>query len=377
MSQPFTTSGSTAVAPAASNATVLQASDAVAAHRTGRRGTPLSFAEATTLIDQVRRRLNAALRGKAAVVEMVLACVLARGHLLLEDVPGLGKTTLAKALAGAVEGRFNRVQCTPDLLPGDITGFGVFNQKTREFEFLPGPVFADVLLVDEVNRATPRTQSALLEAMAEHQVTVDNNRHVLSDIFFVIATQNPGDQHGTYPLPEAQLDRFAMKLSIGYPDADHELEMLASALGHCCDTGVVEIPVLRADELHRLQERVVSVAVAPVVRQYLVSLAAATRSHRQVQLGVSPRGLLTLQRVAQARAFLSGREFVTPDDVQDVTQSVLGVRLVVTTGSVASLIDEIIASVPVPSISLAASGTSARVSLTTHRNVPPRGASKV
>ena len=185
----------------------------------------------TDPIERLRAALNGVLRGKAEVVEHVLACLLARGHLLVEDLPGLGKTTLAKALAVALGGKFARVQCTPDLLPGDMTGFRVFDQHTREFEFLPGPVFADVLLADEINRATPRTQSALLEAMAERQVTVDNVRHVLSDTFFVIATQNPVEQHGTYPLPEAQLDRFAMKLRIGYPGRDHELAMLEAAVG--------------------------------------------------------------------------------------------------------------------------------------------------
>ena len=175
--------------------------------------------------------LNRVLRGKPEVIEYVLACLLARGHLLLEDLPGLGKTTLAKALANAIGGSFARVQCTPDLLPGDITGFSIFNQKTREFEFLPGPVFADVLLADEINRATPRTQSALLEAMGERQVTVDNAQHTLAATFFVIATQNPVEHHGTYPLPEAQLDRFTMKLSIGYPERDDELELLAEAVG--------------------------------------------------------------------------------------------------------------------------------------------------
>jgi MoxR-like ATPase len=308
----------------------------------------MTFMHAQELVSSIRHRLNTALRGKSAVVESVLACLLARGHLLLEDVPGLGKTTLAKALALAVGGRFNRVQCTPDLLPGEITGFSVFNQKTREFEFLPGPVFADVMLVDEVNRATPRTQSALLEAMAEHQVTVDNTRHVLSDTFFIIATQNPGDQHGTYPLPEAQLDRFAMKLSIGYPDPEYELSMLEAAVGHCCDVGSTEEALLAPGELHRLQERIVSVSVAPAVREYLVAIAGASRQHRLITLGTSPRGLLTWQRVSQAIAFLNGREFVTPDDVQDAALPVLSVRLATDASNIADVIKELIAAVPVP-----------------------------
>lgn len=300
------------------------------------------------VIKAVRNVLNRALRGKADVVEQVLACLLARGHLLIEDMPGLGKTTLAKALAHAVGGHFNRVQCTPDLLPGDITGFSVFNQKTREFEFLPGPVFAEILLVDEINRASPRTQSALLEAMAERQVTVDNTRHRLPDTFFVIATQNPVEHHGTYPLPEAQLDRFAIKLSIGYPEREHELNMLAAAVGNCCDPGNHDEPILNPGELHRLQERVAVVSVHPAVRNYLVSLAHATRSHRRVRLGLSPRGLLTWQRVAQAKAFLNHRDFVTPDDVQDVAIAVLGVRLAVEHDAANQVLSEILQSVPVP-----------------------------
>jgi MoxR-like ATPase len=297
--------------------------------------------------DPLRAALNRALRGKSDVVELVLACLLARGHLLLEDLPGLGKTTLAKALAQAAGGRFARVQCTPDLLPGDITGFSVFNQKTREFEFLPGPVFADVLLADEINRATPRTQSALLEAMAERQATVDNVRHALAPTFFVIATQNPVEHHGTYPLPEAQLDRFAMKLSIGYPGRDDELCLLAAAVGDL-DGAPAAGRVLGEGELHRLQEQVAAVAVSPLVRAYLVDLGRATRGHPRVALGLSPRGLLTWQRVAQAWAFLHGRPFVTPDDVQQVAAPVLGVRLGVASDAAGGVIAQVLESVPVP-----------------------------
>jgi MoxR-like ATPase len=291
--------------------------------------------------------LNTALRGKPEVVERVLACLLARGHLLLEDKPGLGKTTLAKALAAAAGGSFARVQCTPDLLPGDVTGFSVFNQKTREFEFQPGPVFADVLLADEVNRTTPRTQSALLEAMAERQATVDNVRHKLSPTFFVIATQNPVEHHGTYPLPEAQLDRFAMKLSIGYPDKAHERAMLAAAVGPEVDREADPAPVLGPGELGRIQCEVASVTVAPAVQGYLADLADASRRHSRVTLGLSPRGLLTWQRVAQAWAFLRGRPFVSPDDVKAVADPVLGVRLG-TDGPAGGVIRDLLASVPVP-----------------------------
>lgn len=299
-------------------------------------------------VASIRSALNAALRGKEEVVEHVLACLLARGHLLIEDLPGLGKTTLAKALARAIGGRFARIQCTPDLLPGDITGFRVYDQMTREFEFLPGPVFADVLLADEINRATPRTQSALLEAMAERQVTVDTVRHALSDTFFVIATQNPVDQHGTYPLPEAQLDRFAMKLRIGYPGRDHERAMLDAAVGAPAADDDEDRPQLGPGMLGDLQALVAGVAVGPLVRDYLIDLAHASRSHRQVTLGLSPRGLLTWQRLAQARAFLLDRAYTTPDDVQDMAGPVLEVRLGIEPEATRRVLDEILASVPVP-----------------------------
>jgi MoxR-like ATPase len=300
------------------------------------------------LVGGLRAALNGALRGKAEVIEHVLACLLGRGHLLIEDLPGLGKTTLAKALAQAVGGRFARVQCTPDLLPGDITGFSVFNQNTREFEFQPGPVFADVLLADEVNRTTPRTQSALLEAMAERQVTVDNVRHVLSDTFCVIATQNPVEQHGTYPLPEAQLDRFAMKLHIGYPPPADELDMLRAAVGGGARNGEAAAPVLQPGQLRALQEQVARVDVSRPVLEYLVHLAQASRGHRHVRLGLSPRGLLTWQRLAQARALLRGRAFVTPDDIQDVAVPVVSVRLGLDAGTEPRVLTEILDAVPVP-----------------------------
>jgi MoxR-like ATPase len=296
-------------------------------------------------VDSIRAALNLALRGKPDVVELVLACLLARGHVLLEDKPGLGKTTLAKALAAAVGGSFARVQCTPDLLPGDITGFSIFNQKSREFDFQPGPVFADVLLADEINRTTPRTQSALLEAMAERQVTVDNVRHKLHDGFFVIATQNPIEHHGTYPLPEAQLDRFAMKLSIGYPDKQFEQQMLAAAVGNLNDSAPGSLQSLMPRTLHTVQEQVAAVQVHEVIRSYLIELAHATRHHSKVQLGISPRGLLIWQRVSQAWAFLKHRPFVTPDDVQAVAFPVLNVRLGVPNPDI---IREILKSIPVP-----------------------------
>jgi len=310
-------------------------------------GIQVNRSQQTRQIEELRTALNRALRGKANVVEQVLACLLARGHLLLEDLPGLGKTTLAKAIAAAIGGQFARVQCTPDLLPGDITGFSVFNQKTREFEFLPGPVFSDVLLADEINRTTPRTQSALLEAMAERQVTVDNVKHTLVPTFFVIATQNPVEHHGTYPLPEAQLDRFAMKLSVGYPERDDELELLAAAVGQVVD-GFVQRAVLAEGELAALQQSVARIAVHPNVQGYLVDLGRATRQHPKIALGLSPRGLLIWQRVAQAWAFLKERPFVTPDDVQEVAYPVLSVRLGLAADAAPSVIHQILETVSVP-----------------------------
>jgi MoxR-like ATPase len=299
-------------------------------------------------LEQVRQRLNHVLKGKEMVVEQVLVCLLAQGHLLLEDRPGLGKTTLAKALASALGGRFSRVQCTPDLLPSDITGFNIFNQKTREFEFRRGPVFAEILLADEINRATPRTQSALLEAMAERQVTVDAERFLLADTFFVIATQNPHEQHGTYPLPEAQLDRFAMKLEVGYPRPDDEQAMLAAAIGPPVEGRETLPPVVTPDQLAAIQADVAAVGVAPAVQEYLVNLARASRSHRDIALGVSPRGLLLWQRTAQARAWLDSRRFVTPDDVQQVATPVLAVRLGFDGGDAGGVISKLLESVEVP-----------------------------
>ena len=299
-------------------------------------------------IDALRESLNAALIGKNDIVEMVLACLLARGHLLFDDLPGLGKTTLAKAVAHALDGRFARVQCTPDLLPTDITGFNMFDQKSREFEFHRGPVFSDVLLADEINRATPRTQSALFEAMAERQVTIDGQSHPLSETFFVIATQNPVESHGAYPLPEAQLDRFAMKLRIGYPDRQSELEMLAANIGSADGAKAETSPVICLREMSELQEHVSKVSLAEKVREYLVDLGRATREHDAVTLGVSPRGLITWQRVAQARAHLRGRDFVTPDDIREVAGPVLEVRLAGDFDAAPRIVEEILNAAPVP-----------------------------
>ena len=257
---------------------------------------------------------------------MVIACVLAQGHLLFDDLPGLGKTTLAKALASSIGGKYSRVQCTPDLLPTDISGFNIYNQKIQEFEFRRGPIFSDLLLADEINRATPRTQSALFEAMAERQVTIDNQTMPLASTFFVIATQNPIESHGAYPLPEAQLDRFAIKLSIGYPAKADEIALLAENIGssESRDQGA---PVISLTELSQIQEAVKAIEVNEAVRNYLVELATETRNHADITVGLSPRGLIIWQRMSQAHAYLTGRHFVTPDDIKHVAKPVLKLRI--------------------------------------------------
>lgn len=306
-----------------------------------------TVADAQPNIQALRLRLNSALVGKSDVIEMVIACVLARGHLLFDDLPGLGKTTLAKALAGAIGGNFARVQCTPDLLPTDISGFNVYNQKSQEFEFRRGPVFSDLLLADEINRATPRAQSALFEAMAERQVTIDNHTMPLASTFLVIATQNPVESHGAYPLPQAQLDRFAIKLSIGYPVRDDEIAMLANNIGSR-QTDDNEVAVTSLAELSQLQDTVRHIEVAETVRGYLVDLAAQSRKHPDVELGLSPRGLITWQQMSQAWALLQGRQFVIPDDIKTVAKPVLQLRIAGNSRNNDSAIDEIINSVTVP-----------------------------
>lgn len=298
-------------------------------------------------IASLREQLNRALVGKQDVIEMVIVCLLAKGHILFDDLPGLGKTTLSKAIAKAIGGRFARVQCTPDLLPSDISGFNIFDQKSQSFEFRKGPVFSDLVLTDEINRATPRTQSALFEAMAERQVTIDNNTMQLSPTFIVLATQNPVESHGAYPLPEAQLDRFAMKLSIGYPTSDNEVEMLGQFIGDEFDRTEIKT-VLSLNDLEELQTAVAQIEVCEAVRRYVVDLGNATRKHPTVELGLSPRGLITWQRVAQAKAFVQGRSFVTPDDIQAVAMPVLKLRISRSLDKPESVIQDIIESVAVP-----------------------------
>ena len=306
-----------------------------------------SVADAESTIEALRLRLNSALIGKSDVVELVIACVLARGHLLFDDLPGLGKTTLAKALASCIGGHFARIQCTPDLLPTDISGFNMFNQKNQEFEFRRGPIFSDLLLADEINRATPRTQSALFEAMAERQVTIDNNTMPLASTFFVIATQNPIESHGAYPLPEAQLDRFAIKLSIGYPARSDEIAMLADNIGAATNVNE-DHAVTNLQQLSLLQEAVQNVEVTEPVRGYFVDLATATREHADIEIGLSPRGVITWQRMAQSWAYLQGRTFVTPDDVKKVAKPVLEFRIARNSRNSDSIVKEIVESITVP-----------------------------
>lgn len=276
-----------------------------------------------TLIDNVEKVIV----GKRPVIELAVIALLCRGHVLLEDVPGTGKTTMARALARSVEIDIKRIQCTPDLLPSDITGVSIYNQKTSDFEFRPGPVFTHILLADEINRATPRAQSALLECMEEFRVSVDGITYDLPKIFMVLATQNPIDMAGTHVLPEAQLDRFFVRLSVGYPGLQEELRILAAqAHGHPIDllTAVVsEADILAA------REAVKAVHLAPDVAEYVARITTATRQHADLRLGASPRGTLALARGAQALAYLRGREYVTPDMVKQMAAPVLEHRLIV------------------------------------------------
>jgi MoxR-like ATPase len=265
--------------------------------------------------------------GKRPQITLTLVAYLCEGHILLEDVPGVAKTMLARALARCVGSLFKRIQCTPDLLPTDVTGVSVFNQKTAEFEFRPGPIFAQTVLADEINRATPRTQSALLEAMAERRVTVDGQTYSLKPPFLVIATQNPVDHEGTFPLPEAQLDRFLIRLALGYPSLEEESKML-QRLQHSHPIDDLA-PVVSAAEIIAAQEAVREIHVDDKVRRYILQIVHATREHGDVQLGGSPRASLALFRTAQALAALAGRNFILPDDVKRMVLPVLGHRMIV------------------------------------------------
>jgi len=278
------------------------------------------------LLERIVYQIEKAIVGKREVIEKLLVSMLCGGHVLLEDVPGVGKTMLVRALARAVDGSFRRIQCTPDLLPSDITGVSVYNQRTSDFEYRPGPLMAHIVLADELNRATPRTQSALLEAMEEKRVTVDGTAYPLPEPFFLLATQNPLDFEGTFPLPEAQLDRFVMKLRLGYPQPSDEIELLGR-LEEASPLAKVRTAVLQ-DEFVLLQREARSVHVDETIRQYIVQLAGLTRSHPEVAIGASPRASVALLRAAQAYALMQGRSFVIPDDVKELVVPVWAHRLV-------------------------------------------------
>ncbi|WP_293334355.1 MoxR family ATPase [Microcoleus sp. CAWBG58] len=298
-------------------------------------------------IERLKQNLGKTIVGKADAIRLVLVAVLSGGHALLEDVPGVGKTLLAKSLARSIDGKFQRIQCTPDLLPTDITGTNIWNPSSGKFEFLPGPVFANVLLADEINRATPRTQSALLEVMEEKQVTVDGVSRNVPAPFFVIATQNPIEYQGTFPLPEAQMDRFTLSLTLGYPAASEELQMLQ----RLSDTFAVEDlqPCISLEEVQELRRLCALVQVEGSLRQYIVDLVRSTRQHEEITLGVSPRGAVALYRASQALAFMKGRDYATPEDVKYLAPHVLSHRLIPAGGRKAkTIVDNLLGSVPIP-----------------------------
>ena len=300
--------------------------------------------------DRVLDQCSRVIVGKRDVIEKVLICFLCSGHILLQDVPGTGKTMLLRAFAATLGGSFKRVQFTPDLLPSDLTGINFYDQKLQEFRFRPGPIFANLVLADEINRATPRTQSALLEAMAERQVTVDGETHAMPSPFMIMATQNPLESHGTFPLPEAQTDRFFMRLSLGYMERGQELSVLTGE-----DTGAVVAsltPQVTPEDTEAAMRAVGQVEVSPDVAEYLMDLIAATRADSRIRIGVSTRGALALYKAAQAFAALAGRTYVTPEDVKALAPSVLGHRIVMSAGGKMSeseaLISELCESCRVP-----------------------------
>jgi len=312
--------------------------------------------DATSGVEPLARRVRANVErviiGKAEVIEQALVAVLCEGHVLIEDVPGIGKTMLAKALARSLGCSFRRIQCTPDLLPSDITGLEFFNQKAQAFEFRPGPVFAQIILADEINRATPRTQSALLESMEERQVTVEGHTRMLPRPFLVLATQNPVELQGTFPLPEAQLDRFLLRVVIGYPSAADEQEILRR---YRTDRPLDDLqPVATPDEVLAMAEAIRTVHVSPVVEAYVIAIARATRAHPEVELGLSPRGSLGLHRTAQALAAIRGRSFVLLDDVKAMAPMVMAHRFILGSGArlrdrtALEVVAEVLRSVPAP-----------------------------
>ena len=308
--------------------------------------------QASLVAERIIENINRVIIGKDDAIRLGVIALMSRGHVLIEDVPGVGKTMLAKSLSRSTGCSFSRVQFTPDLLPSDITGVSVYNQKTGGFEFRPGPIIAQVVLADEINRATPKTQSALLEAMEENQITVEGVTHPLPQPFMIMATQNPIEYEGTFPLPEAQLDRFLLRIHLGYPSFDDEVSIMdGQQLTHPFDElGSVASP----EEVVALQMRAREVYVDPLVKQYIVTLADTTRSHRDVALGASPRASLALQRTSQAQALLRNRDYVLPDDVKELAEPVFSHRLVLTASSRMQgvdgrrLIQQILDSIEVP-----------------------------
>ncbi len=313
---------------------------------------PLTVADIAPIAGRIIDNIERAIAGKTDVIRLGVTVLLAEGHLLIEDVPGVGKTTFAKALAKSIDCTVRRIQFTPDLLPSDVTGVSIFNTETTEFEFKPGPVFANILLGDEINRASPKTQAALLECMAERQVTVDGVRYGLESPFLVLATQNPIEMEGTYALPEAQRDRFTATISLGYPNRSAEIAMLSDqTIGDPID----ELkPVSDAATIRGLIETVRAVHVADAIKDYVVSIAEATRTHPEIKLGASPRASLHLLRTAKSAAAMAGRDYVTPDDVQSLAVPVLAHRIIpapslsVSGRSAQALIADIVADTAVP-----------------------------
>ena len=307
--------------------------------------------EIKTLADALRANIAKVVVGKEDVVDKVLAALLAGGHVLLEDVPGTGKTLLSRALAASMDGRFSRIQFTPDLLPADVTGMAVFSPKSENFTFKPGPIFANIVLADEINRATPRAQSAMLECMEEKQVSSDGTTYPLPAPFFVIATQNPVETQGTFPLPEAQLDRFMVQLSMGYPTREEQTAILQRFMQESPQESLR--PVANAEQIAQAQKAVRSVRVTPELLDYIGALCEKTRALDDALLGASPRAALALMRVSQSLAAIRGRDYVTPEDIKTMAEPVLAHRLILRTaygrrGRAAEAVGEVLASVPVP-----------------------------